>query len=114
YTFANSFVAVGLIFVDWGCTRWLPRELALARQQRSGVTATATANAVRLGLAAAFLLLTLLFNAAGLIPPESARFAFELSLLYPISIFTANGVSDRIVVRQIGGIGKAVTAGLSV
>ncbi len=111
YTLAASFVAVGLMVVDWGCTRWLPRELALAylHENRGGV---ATANALRLMLAAAFLLFTWGLAAAGRVPAESARFAMELGLLYPISIFSVNGVSDRIVRREINGIGVAVAIGL--
>lgn len=111
YTLASSFVAIGLMVVDWGCTRWLPRELALERLQERG-SGVATANALRLVIAAAYLSLTWLLAAAGRFPPESARFAIELGLLYPISIFSVNGVSDRIVSREVAGIGVAVVAGL--
>jgi O-antigen/teichoic acid export membrane protein len=114
YTLASAVVAIGLMFVDWGCTRWLPRELALAHLQENAPSGAATANALRLTIAAAFLLLTWLFSAVGRIPGESTRFALELSLLYPISIFSVNGVSDRIVRREIGGIGIAVAAGVAV
>ena len=113
YTLAASFVAVGLMVVDWGCTRWLPRELALAHLHESWGGAP-TANAMRLMLAAAFLLFTWGLAAAGRMPPESARFALELGILYPISIFSVNGVSDRIVRREVNGIGVAVAAGLVV
>lgn len=113
YTFAVSFVSVGLMVVDWGCTRWLPRELALARMHES-TGGTATANTLRLLLAAVYLAVTWGLASAGRLPVESARFALELGLLYPISIFSVNGVSDRIVQRHIAGIGVAVAAGLLV
>jgi O-antigen/teichoic acid export membrane protein len=114
YTLASSFVAVGLMVVDWGCTRWLPRELALARVQEGSGSGVATANTLRLILAAVFLLLTGALSAAGRIPAESARFAIELGILYPVSIFSVNGVSDRVVSREIAGIGGAVASGLTI
>ena len=114
FTLASSFVAIGLMVVDWGCTRWLPRELALARLQENSGSGVAAANTLRLFFAAAFLLLTGLLFATGRIPPESARFAMELGLLYPVSIFSVNGVSDRIVSREIAGIGGAVASGLMI
>src|SRR3954454_263104 len=77
YTLAASFVAIGLMVVDWGCTRWLPRELALAHLRESWGEA-ATANALRLMLAAAFLLFTWGLAAVGSVPAESARIAIEL------------------------------------
>src|SRR2546423_1553993 len=59
YTFASSFVAVGLMITDWGCTRWLPRELALVRMTPgTRATAAATANGLRLMISAAFLIVT--------------------------------------------------------
>ncbi len=114
YTLASSFVAIGLMAVDWGCTRWLPRELALERLQQERGSAVATANALRLGIAAAWLLLTWLLGVTGRLPAESVRFAIELGLLYPISIYSVNGVSDRIVSGEVAGIGGAVAAGLGV
>jgi O-antigen/teichoic acid export membrane protein len=114
YTLASSFVAIGLMVVDWGCTRWLPRELALARVQDGTGSGVATANTMRLILAVAFLLLTAVLALTGRIPAGSARFALELGLLYPVSIFSVNGVSDRIVAREIAGIGGAVASGLAV
>ena len=114
YTFAASFVAVGLMCVDWGCTRWIPRELALARLHGDLAGETPTANTIRLVLAAAFLFLTIGGSGAGWIPAESARYAVALSFLCPIAIFSANGVSDRIVTREVGAIGAAVAAGLVV
>ncbi len=114
YTLASSFVAIGLMVVDWGCTRWLPRELALARVQEGSGSGVATANTLRLILAAGFLLLTGVLSATGRIPAESARFAIELGVLYPLSIFSVNGVSDRIVSREIAGIGGAVASGLTI
>lgn len=113
YTFASSYVAVGLMITDWGCTRWLPRELALVRLTPGAPpTAAATANALRLTIAAAFLLLTSLLSIAHVLPADSARFALELGLLCPITIYSMNGVSDRIVTREIGGIATAVFVGL--
>jgi O-antigen/teichoic acid export membrane protein len=114
YTFAASFVAVGLMCVDWGCTRWIPRELALARLQGDSAGATPTANTIRLVLAAAFLLVTAAGSQLGWIPQESARYAMLLAFLCPIAIFSANGVSDRIVSREVGAIGVAVAGGLAV
>ena len=114
YTLASSFVAIGLMVVDWGCTRWLPRELALARMQEGSGSGVATANTLRLILAVAFLILTGVLSAAGRLPAESARFAIELGILYPVSIFSVNGVSDRIVSREIVGIGGAVASGLMI
>ncbi len=114
YTFASSFVAVGLIVTDWGCTRWLPRELALVRASPGGsVAPAATANALRLMLALLFLLTTGLLAITHALPAEAIRFALELGLLCPITIYSLNGVSDRIVTREIGGIGVAVTVGLA-
>jgi len=114
YTFAASYVAVGLMITDWGCTRWLPRELALVRMTPGAPpTAAATANALRLTITAAFLLVTWLLAIAHYLPPESTRFALELALLCPITIYSMNGVSDRIVTREIGGIASAVVIGLA-
>jgi O-antigen/teichoic acid export membrane protein len=59
-----------------------------------------------------YLSLTWLLAATSRFPPESARFAIELGLLYLISIYSVNGVSDRIVSREVVGIGVAVVAGL--
>jgi O-antigen/teichoic acid export membrane protein len=114
YTFASSYVAVGLMITDWGCTRWMPRELALVRVT-PGVrpAAAATANALRLAIACVFLLLTWLLAATHVLPAESARFALELGLLCIITIYSVNGVSDRIVTHEIGGIAGAVFAGLA-
>jgi O-antigen/teichoic acid export membrane protein len=113
YTFASSFVAVGLMITDWGCTRWLPRELALVRMTPGArATAAATANGLRLMIAAAFLTVTGCLALAHLLPSESTRFALELGLLCPINIYSMNGVSDRIVTREIGGIAVAVATGL--
>jgi O-antigen/teichoic acid export membrane protein len=114
YTFASSYVAVGLMITDWGCTRWLPRELALVRMTAGApATAASTANALRLMIAAAFLLFTGVLAAAHLLPADSTRFALELGLLCPITIYSMNGVSDRIVTREIGGIAAAVFTGLA-
>lgn len=115
YAFASSFVAVGLMIVDWGCTKWLPRELALVRTMAgSEPAAAATANGLRLILALAFLLLTGLLAVTGYFPHEAARFAMELGLLCPITIYSINGVSDRVVKREIGGIAWAVFAGMAI
>jgi|GEM_PF-1518020 len=114
YTFAASYVAVGLMITDWGCTRWLPRELALVRMTPGApATAAATANALRLTITAAFFLVTWLLATTHFLPAESTRFAVELGLLCPITIYSMNGVSDRIVTREIGGIAVAVFAGLA-
>jgi len=114
FILASSFVAIGLVVIDWGCTRWLPRELALAGLQENGGSGVATANTLRLILAAVLLFLTGLLSATGRVPAESARFAIEMGMLYPISIFSVNGVSDRIVSREIAGIGGAVASGLAI
>jgi O-antigen/teichoic acid export membrane protein len=114
YTFASSYVAVGLMITDWGCTRWLPRELALVRMTPGAPpTAAATANALRLTIAAGFLLVTGLLAVMHVLPAASTRFALELGLLCPITIYSMNGVSDRIVTREIGGIASAVFVGLA-
>lgn len=114
YTFAASYVAVGLMITDWGCTRWLPRELALVRMTPGAPAhAAATANALRLTITAAFFLVTWLLAAAHILPAESTRFMLELGLLCPITIYSMNGVSDRIVTREIGGIAVAVFIGLT-
>lgn len=113
YTLASSYVAIGLLITDWGCTRWLPRELALVRMTPgSPATAAATANALRLTITAAYLLVTLLLAVAHWMPADSMRFAIELALLLPITIYSINGVSDRVVKREIGGIASAVVLGL--
>jgi len=114
YTLAASYVAVGLMITDWGCTRWLPRELALVRLTPGAPpTAAATANALRLTITAAFLLVTCLLAVAHILPADATRFALELGLLCPITIYSMNGVSDRIVRREIGGIAIAVFIGLA-
>jgi len=114
YTFAASYVAVGLMITDWGCTRWLPRELALVRLTPGAPpTAAATANALRLTITVAFLVVTWVLAVAHILPADSTRFALELGLLCPITIYSMNGVSDRIVTREIGGIATAVFIGLT-
>jgi O-antigen/teichoic acid export membrane protein len=114
YTLAASYVAVGLLITDWGCTRWLPRELALLRLTPGApATAAATANALRLTLTAAFMLATWLLTFAYVLPADSTRFALELAPLFPITVYSINGVSDRIVTREIGGIANAVCLGLA-
>src|SRR5438270_9637295 len=114
YTFAASYVAVGLMITDWGCTRWLPCELALVRLTPGAPpTAAATANALRLTITVAFLVVTWVLAVAHILPADSTRFALELGLLCPITIYSMNGVSDRIVTREIGGIATAVFIGLA-
>lgn len=115
YTFAASYVAVGLMITDWGCTRWLPRELALVRMTPGAhPAAVATANGLRLLIAGAFLAGTGCLALAHLFPAESARYALEIGLLCLINVYSVNGVSDRIVKREIGGVTVAVSTGLVV
>ncbi len=113
YTWASAFAAVGLMVVDCGCTRWLPRELALVLLREGKGNAVATTNTVRLIIATLFLILTLLLQVVGHLSTDTVRFALELAMLYPLSIFSVNGISDRIVRREFGGIGTAVAAGLA-
>src|SRR5205823_1183932 len=94
---------------------WLPRELALVRLTPGAPpTAAATANALRLTITAVFLVVTSLLAAGHILPADSTRFALELALLCPITIYSMNGVSDRIVTREIGGVASAVCIGLAV
>src|SRR5438105_2195361 len=96
YAFASAFAAVGLVVTDWGCARWLPRELVW---QRSGHDATAiyAANALRLTIAGAYLSLTALLWVFGAMAADSALYAAELGVLYFVAVSSTNGVSDRIV-----------------
>jgi O-antigen/teichoic acid export membrane protein len=114
YTLASSYVAVGLLITDWGCTRWLPRELALTRLTPDApASAAATANALRLTITGTFMAVTLLLSITHVLPADSMRFALELALLCPITVYSINGMSDRIVTREIGGIAGAVFLGLA-
>ena len=114
YTFASSFAAVGLIVTDWGCTRWLPRELALASIGSGDERAAHAANAVRLIFASLYVLLTFGMTAAGLMNHEAAVYAFEFAILYVVAIVSTDGMSDLIVARQTWRIGWALFIGLAV
>ena len=114
YAFASSFAAVGLVVTDWGCARWLPRELALAAAGKGDHNAVHTANSLRLILAAAWIVLALAMSAAGLMTRDAALFSYEFAALYVIAVASTDGVSDLIVARRTWPIAWAVAAGLAV
>lgn len=112
YSFASSFAAVGLVFADWGCMRWLPRELALCTHESSRAAILSQANAVRLVISAGYLALTVLLALTGNIDSASALYAYEFGALYVVIICSTNGLSARLADGEIRSIGWAVAAGL--
>jgi len=114
YAFASSFAAVGLVVTDWGCARWLPRELALVAAGKGHHDAVHTANSLRLMIAAAWILLTFAMSAACMMTRDAALFSGEFAVLYLIAVASTDGVSDLIVARRTWPIAWAVAAGLAV
>ncbi len=114
YTFASSFAAVGLIVTDWGCTRWLPRELALAKVGSDDLRAAHASNSVRLIFASLYVLMTFAMTTAGLMKQEVATYAYELAILYGVAIISTDGMSDLIVARKTWRIASAMAIGLAV
>lgn len=113
FTVANAMLAVGLAVADWGATRGLPRNLARSSHE-SAMAMIASANAFRLLLVAAMLLLVLLAAGTGQLQRDVAVFLFILAPLWIANIFTTNAVSERVVTGETLGIGIGVIAGLSV
>jgi O-antigen/teichoic acid export membrane protein len=99
---------------DWGCARWLPRELALVAAGKGDHDAVHTANSLRLMIAAGWILLTFAMSAAGMMTRDAALFSSEFAALYLIAVASTDGVSDLIVARRTWPIAWAVAAGLAV
>ncbi|HEX9084688.1 MAG TPA: hypothetical protein VF836_08110 [Gemmatimonadaceae bacterium] len=112
YTVANAIVGVGIVITDWGCARWLPREFATAGRDDSLVAGPA--NVARIGLSLAFALILVVLFALGQIQRDSAGYVAILAPLWLILAISTNGVSARIVERDLRIVMVAVIIGLAV
>lgn len=114
YTYASSLTAVGLVVSDWGCARWLPRELTLVRQGGAKLDTVFVANTIRFCVACGFTAFTFALYALHMIDMTTLSYASELSILYFIAIVSTNAVSDCVAAGELTTVGYAVCAGLAV
>lgn len=112
FTVANAAIAVALIVADWGATRALPRNLATL-PPAGAAELLASANAFRLLLVAAMLVLGVAAVATRQVAADVAGYAAILFPLCLLNAVTANGVSERVVAGETRGILSAVLAGLA-
>jgi O-antigen/teichoic acid export membrane protein len=112
FTVANAAIAVALIVADWGATRALPRNLATL-SPAGAAELLSSANAFRLLLVAAILLLGIGAVVTGAVAADVAVYAGILFPLCFLGAVSANGVSERVVSGETGPILTAVVAGLA-
>ena len=112
FAVANAIVAVALVVADWGATRALPRNLAMLAGD-AGARFLASANAFRLLISAAMVVLAAVLAAAGVIQRDVAIYLAILFPLCVLSLVSTNALSERIVVRDTRRVGIAVGSGLS-
>lgn len=112
FTVANAAVAVALIVADWGATRALPRNLATL-PPAGAAELLSSANAFRLLLVVALLILGLAAAATRWIAADIAVYAGILFPLCFLGAITTNGVSERVVAGETLPILTAVLAGLA-
>jgi O-antigen/teichoic acid export membrane protein len=112
FTVANAAIAVALIAADWGATRALPRNLATL-PPAGAAELLASANAFRLLLVAALLVLGAAAVATRQVAADVAGYAAILFPLCLLNAITTNGVSERVVTGETQAILPAVLAGLA-
>ncbi|HEX6087800.1 MAG TPA: hypothetical protein VF266_24930 [Thermoanaerobaculia bacterium] len=112
FTVANAAIAIALIVADWGATRALPRNLATL-PPAGAAELLASANAFRLLLVAAILVIGIVAVATRQMASDVAAYAAILFPLTLLGAMTANGVSERVVAGETRGILFAVLAGLA-
>ena len=112
FTLAYSVVAIGVVLTDWGCARWLPREMALSIATGRPSDLIPASNVIRIATAVAVFVCSLVAVESGLIGKGALGYVLAMGGLYFVSIAATNGLSDRIVRGQEAAIGRAVAAGL--
>jgi len=110
YTVANAFVAVAVNVTDWGCSRLLPRKIALAG--RAGAASfVAESNGARVILTMAVVVAVIAGASLGLIHRDVLAYTYLLLPLCAVGIFSTNAVSERVVSGEVHQISVAVIAG---
>ena len=102
---------IAVAITDWGATRALPRNLATLASD-AAAELLAAANALRLTLAGAALIVAAALVVAKAVDTDAARYLTILFPLCPLFIVTTNAVSERVVAGETRAITTAVAAGL--
>lgn len=110
YTVANAFVAVAVVITDWGCSRSLPREIAVAEPHQAA-RFVAEANGARVLLVAAVFASAALTTLVRAVDTDVSRYLFLLLPLCALATVSTNAVSARVVSREVHGITTAVIVG---
>jgi O-antigen/teichoic acid export membrane protein len=113
YSVASALVAVALVLTDWGCSRLLPREIAIVQRGRAAVFVAQT-NGVRVVLVLACLAAVAAGSWFHFIEADVSVYTFLLLPCCAVAIVSTNGVSERVVSGNVHAISAAVIAGVVV
>ncbi len=112
FTLAYSVIAIGVVVTDWGCARWLPREMALALAVGRPSDLIPASTVIRVVTAVATMVCSVAAVASGLVDHGALGYVLVMGALYFVSIAATNGLSGRIVRGEETAVGRAVAAGL--
>jgi O-antigen/teichoic acid export membrane protein len=109
FTVAIAFLAVVNVIADWGCTRFVPREMA----QNGGWTPqVASATGVRFVIAVVMIGAGALYGLAGGFDRDVLGYLLLLAPVALSSIIATNGVSAHVVDGDMQAVSRSVLAGL--
>jgi O-antigen/teichoic acid export membrane protein len=109
FTVAVAFLAVVTVIADWGCTRFVPREVA----QHEGWTPHASsATGIRFVIASVMIAAGALYGLSGGFDRDVLGYLLLLAPVAFSSIIATNGVSVHVVEGSMNAITRAIIAGL--
>jgi len=111
YTVAMAAVTIAQVITDWGCSRSLPREIAVMNRPAATAFVHST-NISRLLIFAVLVAGAAIASVTSFMRPEIARYLWILAPWALVTIWATNGISARIVDDNVEGIGVAAVSGL--
>lgn len=104
FTVVYSMIAIAVVVADWGCIRFLPRELSVSLANGRGSAVEARLNTLRAATALLAVAACAVWVYAGTDRAGQMPYLFALAPLPFLSILTTNGLSTRIARSDISAV----------